>query len=133
MGDQRILLNKRISIVDDHESMREAIKTLMEFMGATVEGFSSAEGFLNSGRADACDCLILDFNMPGINGLDLQRQLVADQSDVPIVFITGHFTEKRRSMAIEAGAIDFLAKPFSEEELLGAVNAAIASRRRGPD
>ena len=80
----------RISIVDDDESMRVAIKTLVGSMGLSVEDFSSAKDFLNSSRSQVFDCLILDVMMPGLNGLELQRQLAADNRPIPIIFITAH-------------------------------------------
>ncbi len=115
----------RISIVDDDESMRDAINTLVEAMGLSVEEFSSAEDFLNSGRSQVCDCLILDVRMPGLSGLELQRRLAADHCAVPIVFITAHYSEEERTRAIEAGAVDFLSKPFTEQELLKAIDASL--------
>ena len=123
----------RISIVDDDESMRNAIKTLVGSMGFTAEEFSSAEDFLNSGRCQVCDCLILDVRMPGLSGLELQRRLVADNSPVPIVFITAHYSEKERTRAIEAGAVDFLSKPFTEQELLRAIGASLAIDKESAD
>jgi FixJ family two-component response regulator len=122
-----------ISIVDDDESMRDAIKTLVGSMGFTAEEFSSAEDFLNSGRCQVCDCLILDVRMPGLSGLELQRRLVADNSPVPIIFITAHYSEKERTTAIEAGAVDFLSKPFTEQELLRAIGASLAIDKESAD
>jgi len=116
----------RISIVDDDESMREAINTLVGSMGFSADEFSSAEDFLNSGRSQVCDCLILDVRMPGLTGLELQRRLAADNYPVPIVFITAHYSEEERTRAIEAGAVDFLSKPFTEQELLTAIDASLA-------
>ncbi len=116
----------RISIVDDDESMREAIKTLIGSMGLSVEEFSSAEDFLSSGRSQDSDCLILDVKMPGLGGLELQRRLAADNSRVPVIFITAHYSEEERTRAMEAGAVDFLSKPFSEQELLSAIGASLA-------
>jgi FixJ family two-component response regulator len=118
----------RISIVDDDESMREAIKTLIGSMGLTVEEFSSAGDFLNSRRSQDSDCLILDVRMPGLGGLELQRRLAADNCDIPIVFITAHYDQEQRKRAMQAGAIDFLRKPFTEQELLKAISAALAIR-----
>ena len=116
----------RISIVDDDESMREAINTLVGSVGLSAEGFSSAEEFLNSGACQVCDCLILDIRMPGLSGLELQRRLNADNSHVPIVFMTAHYSEEDRIRAMEAGAVDFLSKPFTEKELLNAIDASLA-------
>ena len=123
----------RISIVDDDESMREAIKTLIGSMGLSVEEFSSAEDFLNSGRSQDSDCLILDVRMPGLGGLELQRRLAADNCPVPIVFITAHYSEEERTSAIAAGAVDFLSKPFTEQELLKAIHASLAIHKKTAD
>ena len=116
----------RISIVDDDESMREAIKTLIRSIGLSVEEFSSAEDFLYSGRSQVVDCLILDIRMVGLGGLELQRRLAADNRRIPIVFITAHYSEEERTRAMEAGAVDFLSKPFTEQELLNAISASLA-------
>jgi FixJ family two-component response regulator len=123
----------RISVVDDDESMREAVKTLIASMGLSVEEFSSAEEFLDSGRSQDCDCLILDVRMPGMGGLELQRRLAAAGRPVPIVFITAHYIEAERAKAMAAGAIDFLTKPFTEEELLNAITASPTIRKRIAD
>jgi FixJ family two-component response regulator len=123
----------RISIVDDDESMREAIKTLIASMGSSVEEFSSAEDFLDAGQSHVFDCLILDVRMPGLSGLELQRRLAADNSQIPIVFITAHYSEEERMRAMGAGAVDFLTKPFTEQELLNAINTSLAIRRKIAD
>jgi len=120
-----IAKGSRISIVDDDESMREAIKTLIGSIGGlSIEEFSSAEDFLNSSQSPV-DCLILDVRMPGLSGLELQRRLVADNRPLPIVFITAHYVEQERMRAMEAGAVAFLNKPFTEQELLNAINASL--------
>jgi FixJ family two-component response regulator len=116
----------RISIVDDDESMREAIKTLIGSMGSSVEEFSSAEDFLKSDHCDLCDCLILDIRMRGMSGLELQRRLTAANRLVPIVFITAHYSEEERSRAMGLGAVAFLSKPFTEKELLTAIGTSLA-------
>jgi FixJ family two-component response regulator len=131
-GKNTVAEGARISIVDDDESMREAIKTLIGSMGLSVEEFPSAEDFLNLSRSQV-DCLILDVRMPGLSGLELQRQLIADNRPVPIVFITAHYLEQERTKAMEAGAIAFLSKPFTEEELLNAINASLAIDRNFTD
>ena len=115
----------RISVVDDDESMREATKALIGSMGLSVEDFSSAEDFLNSGRSQVFDCLILDVMMPGLSGLELQQRLRADNQLVPIIFVTAHYTEKERTRAMEAGAVAFLSKPFTEQELFFAIGASL--------
>jgi FixJ family two-component response regulator len=123
----------KISIVDDDESMREALKTLIGSMGWSVEEFSSAEDFLSSGRSQYLDCLILDVRMPGLSGLELQRRLVADNVRIPIVFITAHYNEEERTRAMEAGAVDFLSKPFTEQELLNAIGISLAIDKKSID
>jgi len=115
----------RISVVDDDESMREATKALIGSMGLSMEDFSSAEDFLNSGRSQVFDCLILDVMMPRLSGLELQQRLRADNQLVPIIFVTAHYTEKERMRAMEAGAVAFLSKPFTEQELFFAIGASL--------
>jgi FixJ family two-component response regulator len=115
-----------ISVVDDDDSMRQAMNVLIGSMGFGVEEFSSAEEFLNSERSQGSDCLILDVRMPGLSGLELQRRLAADNKNVPIVFITAHYCEEERAKAMEAGAVDFLSKPFTEQDLLSAIGASLA-------
>jgi len=120
----------RISIIDDDESMREAIKTLIGSIGGmSVEEFSSAEDFLDSGQFPV-DCLILDLRMPGLSGLELQRRLVADNRPIPIVFITAYYVEQEHLRAMEAGAVAFLTKPFTEQELLNAINVSLAADKK---
>jgi FixJ family two-component response regulator len=123
----------RISVVDDDESMREAIKALVGSIGLSVEEFSSAEAFLDSGRSQVCDCLILDVRMPGLGGLELQRRLAAENNRIPIVFITAHYGEAERTRAMEAGAVDFLSKPFTEQELFQAIGASLAIHKMNTD
>jgi len=123
----------RISVVDDDESMREAVKALIDSMGLSVEEFSSAEAFLNSGRSQAFDCLILDVRMPGLSGLELQRRLACDDCPVPIVFMTAHYGEEVRTRAMEAGAVDVLSKPFTEQELFNAIGKSLAMHKKIAD
>lgn len=121
-----------ISIVDDDESVREAIESLLKSLGYRVALFASAETFLNLGQQQETACLILDARMPGMSGLELQCRLAAASRAVPIIFISAHCDESTRARAFEMGAIEFLQKPFSEEALLGAINACLAVRR-GPE
>jgi FixJ family two-component response regulator len=123
----------RISVVDDDESMRQAIKALISSMGLSIEEFSSAEAFLNSGRSQDCDCLILDIRMPGLSGLDLQRRLATDDCPVPIVFMTAHYGEEVRTRAMEAGAVDVLSKPFTAQDLFRAIGKSLAMRKDSID
>jgi FixJ family two-component response regulator len=114
-----------ISIVDDDDALRNSLDDLIRSIGFQTQGFPSAEAFLNSNRARDTACLILDVRMPGMNGLDLQRQTVAADWRVPIIFITSHADDDARARALEAGAVAFLYKPFREEELLNAIHAAL--------
>jgi FixJ family two-component response regulator len=123
-----------ISIVDDDPAVRDALCCLMESVGFQAEVFASAQDFLDSSRVADTTCLILDVRMPGMTGLQLQRQLIASHQNVPIVLISGHADDKLRARALEAGAADFFEKPFRNEALLKAVDRAIARRsRRTPD
>jgi FixJ family two-component response regulator len=116
-----------ISIVDDDDSLRNSLNNLIRSVGFGVQGFSSAEAFLNSHQLHDTACLIVDVRMPGISGLDLQRRMVAANSRIPIVFITSHGDDNARARALEAGAVDFLYKPFREEALLSAIDRALKS------
>jgi len=98
-------------------------------MGLRAEGFASAEDFLQSAHLPATTCLLLDVRMPGMGGLELQRQLAAAECPIPIIFIAAHEDENTRVQALRAGAVDFLAKPFSEEALLAAVHSALERDR----
>jgi FixJ family two-component response regulator len=117
--------NPIVSIVDDDASLRAALKGLLRSVGLLVEVFASAEEFLASGQLAGTACLVLDVRMPGISGLELQAQLIASRKIVPIIFITAHGDEDARSQALDAGAIDFLQKPFSDEALLNAIAQVI--------
>jgi FixJ family two-component response regulator len=122
-----------VFVVDDDFRLREALHELLTSAGRNVVTFGSAAEFLGYAKPDLPACLILDVNLPDINGLDLQSQLVGDNHP-PIVFITGHGDIPSSVRALKAGAVDFLTKPFSESELLGAIEAALAkdteARRR---
>jgi FixJ family two-component response regulator len=114
-----------ISVVDDDESVRQSLGGLMRSVGFGVKVFSSAEEFLNSDDPRKTNCLILDVRMPGMDGFELQRRLEAGQYEIPVIFITAHGDEDLRQRALIAGAVDYLLKPFSEEALLSAVQAAL--------
>jgi FixJ family two-component response regulator len=115
-----------VSVVDDDESVRESLRGLMRSVGFRVAAFASAEEFATSAQLGSTDCLILDVRMPGMNGLDLQRQLAASDCDLPIIFITAHASDEvARSRALRDGAVAYLIKPFSEDALLTAVNTAL--------
>ena len=121
-----------ISVVDDNESVREALRGLIRSVGYSVAVFGSAEDFLASDYLAETRCLILDVRMPGMNGVALQHHLAGSKHQVPIVFITAHGDEVSRVEALNHGAVDYLMKPFSDQALLDAVNQAIkAKSQRG--
>jgi FixJ family two-component response regulator len=113
-----------VFVVDDDSRVREALSNLISSVGLRVAVFSSAAEFLESEKADAPACLVLDLQLPDASGLELQQQLLAEDSP-PIVFITGHGDVPSSVRAMKAGAIEFLSKPFREQELLQAIGIAI--------
>ncbi|CAM2168287.1 Response regulator [Paraburkholderia sacchari] len=114
-----------IAVVDDDESVRESLPDLLRVFGFAARTFASAEEFLASGCVGEARCLILDIAMPGMSGLDLQRELKQLRHAVPIVFITAHGDEALRPHMLEQGAVDCLFKPFSDTALLGAIQTAL--------
>jgi FixJ family two-component response regulator len=114
-----------VFVVDDDVSVREALEALIGFEGWQVETYSSAEEFLSRQRFRGPSCLVLDVSLPDLNGLDLQTRIAADRADMPIIFITGHGDIPMSVRAMKAGAVEFLTKPFSNEELVGAIRNAI--------
>jgi FixJ family two-component response regulator len=114
-----------VFVVDDDDSMRLALARLFYSMKMRVEVFASAQEFLKSNRPDVPSCLVLDVRLPGLSGLDFQAELAKQDIRIPIVFITGHGDIPMSVKAMKAGAIDFLAKPFRDQDLLDAVAAAI--------
>ena len=117
--------SKLIAIVDDDESVRNAVQGLMKVAGLPAQAFASAEEFLRSGQQHDAGCLIADIRMPGMSGLELQARLNAERCRMPIIFITAHGDAKMRMQALRAGAVEFLAKPFDDEALLESVRAAL--------
>ena len=115
-----------VSVVDDDESVREALPDLLKEFGYTARAFSSAEDFLASGCVPQTKCLILDVAMPGMTGPDLQRELKRRGEQIPIVFITASRSEEVRPRVLAAGAVACLFKPFSETALLDALKTAFA-------
>jgi FixJ family two-component response regulator len=115
-----------ISIVDDDDSLRRSLGNLLRSLGFGVQEFASAQAFIGSQNARETACLILDVRMPGMNGLDLQRHIAASGWRVPIVFITAHADDDARTRALAVGAVGFLSKPFREQEILDAINAALS-------
>jgi FixJ family two-component response regulator len=114
-----------ISIVDDDAPLRNSLANLIRSAGLRVQGFSSAEAFLSSNQVHETRCLVLDVRMPGMSGPELQRQMAATKSRIPIIFVTAHGDDAQRSQALKTGAVAFLYKPFYEEELLNAIDAAL--------
>jgi FixJ family two-component response regulator len=114
-----------VAIVDDDRSVQSALKDLLESAGLAARCFGSAEEFLASERRSETACLVTDVSMPGLSGLELQAQLKAEGSLIPIIFITAHSDAKMKAQALEAGAVGFLSKPFDDEVLLEHVQAAI--------
>ena len=114
-----------ISVVDDDESVRESLPDLLKEFGFDARAFSSAEDFLASDWVGRTNCLILDVAMPGMSGPDLQRELTTRRQEIPIVFITAHRDENVRPRLMAQGAVECLYKPFTETDLLQALNTAL--------
>jgi FixJ family two-component response regulator len=114
-----------VFVVDDDASIRDALTSLIRSVGLSVETFGSAREFLTHQRPDAPGCLVLDVRLPGLSGLDLQHELVAAQITIPIIFITGHGDIPMTVQAMKAGAMEFLTKPFRDQDLLDAIQQAI--------
>jgi FixJ family two-component response regulator len=114
-----------VFVVEDDSSMREALTDLITSVGFPVESFKSAREFLEHRRRDTIACLVLDVRLPGLSGLDLQRELVRTEAPIPIIFITGHGDIPMSVRAIKEGAVDFLPKPFRDQDLLDAIQHAL--------
>src|ERR1700757_2653015 len=114
-----------VAIVDDDDLMRGALQGMLKSVGLQSRAFASAEEFLKSGQQHETACLIADLRMPGMSGLELQAELNDQQRRIPTIFITAHGDEKMRMRALNAGAVEFLAKPFDDEALLESVRAAL--------
>jgi FixJ family two-component response regulator len=117
-----------ISVVDDDESVREALSGLLRSLGFAVSAFASAEEFLASDQLASADCLILDVRMPGMGGIELQRQLVAGHYEIPVIFITAHEEDGMRARSLSDGVGAVLIKPFSEEAILSAIHSALTAQ-----
>jgi len=115
-----------VSIVDDDESVRQGVTNLLTSAGYEVEAFRSADAFLQSGRLSHTRAIVLDLRMPGMNGPELQRHLVATGHCIPIVILTAHGGEAEEQQAARFGAVAFVRKPFKPKELLDAVTTALA-------
>jgi FixJ family two-component response regulator len=118
-----------VYIVDDDSAVRESLDSLIRSVGFSVRTFASAYDFLHSELPNAPGCLVLDVRLPGLSGLDLQRELARADVRIPIIFITGHSDVPLTVRAMKAGAVEFLTKPFRDQELLDAIRQAIESDR----
>src|SRR6202051_1051852 len=114
-----------IFVVDDDSSMRDSLRNLFRSVGLNVETFGVAQEFLSRERSKGPGCLVLDVRLPGLSGLDLQRQLADENIQIPIVFITAHGDIQMSVRAMKAGAVEFLTKPFRDQDLLDAVQQAV--------
>jgi FixJ family two-component response regulator len=114
-----------VFVVDDDVSVRESLELLIQSEGLCVETFTSAQEFLDRPREFVPSCLVLDLSLPGLNGLELQKRVAVERSDVPIIFITGHGDIPTTVKAMKAGAVEFLTKPISNEALLNAIRSSL--------
>jgi FixJ family two-component response regulator len=115
-----------VFVVDDDAALRESLKNLIRSVGLRVEVFPSAQEFLRSPRPAVPGCLVLDVRLPGLSGLDLQKRMAEGGRDMPIIFMTGHGDIPMTVQAMKAGAVEFLTKPFRDQELLDAIQQALA-------
>jgi RNA polymerase sigma factor (sigma-70 family) len=119
----------KVYIVDDDEAMRDSLKWLLESRGLKAELYPSAEAFLNAFNSGFCGCLVLDVRMPGLNGLDLHRELQARASTLSVIFITGHGDVPMAVSALKNGAADFIEKPFNDRDMLGLIESCMKQDR----
>jgi FixJ family two-component response regulator len=122
---EAIHIQSVVYVIDDDISMREGLKNLLRSVGLRVESFATASEFLGKRLPDAAVCLVVDVRLPGLSGLDFQAELTKANIDVPIIFITGHGDIAMTVKAMKAGAVEFLAKPFRDQDLLDAVKLAL--------
>jgi FixJ family two-component response regulator len=115
----------RIGVVDDDDAIRDALSSLLRSAGYACAGYASAEAFLSSGRIGEIDCMVLDIQMPGLSGLDLQSRLRQTNCPIPIIFVTGRPDYYLRKRALDQGAVALLDKPFKDDDLLGAIRTAL--------
>ena len=118
-----------VFVVDDDRAVRDSLRRLITSVGLTAEVFSSAQAFLRASRPDVPGCLVLDVRLPGLSGLDLQRELMQSDAPLPIIFLTGHGDIPMSVRAMKAGAVEFLTKPFRHQDLLDAIRSAIERDR----
>jgi FixJ family two-component response regulator len=117
-----------ITIVDDDESVREAVGALLKALGFDTEAFASAEDFLRSGHAENTTCVVTDVQMRVMSGLELQARVAGDEHGIPFIFITAFPNDQIRARALKGGAVCFLTKPFTEAELVAGIRSALARR-----
>src|SRR5499433_3781096 len=119
-----------VIVIDDDPSVRSSLKFLLSTVGLQTETFDSANSFLHKKRPDVPSCLVLDVRLPGLSGLDFQRELAARNICIPIIFLTGHGDIPMTVRAMKAGAVEFLTKPFRDQDLLDAIRVALERDRR---
>ncbi len=120
-----------ISVIDDDQSVRTTTARLVESFGFRAAAFESAEVFLGSGQLQDTSCLIVDVQMEGMSGLQLQSQLAASGCRIPIIFITAYYEKESHRRAMQAGAVAFLGKPFTDEQLLQTIRSALGHKKGG--
>ena len=118
-----------VFVVDDNFDVREVLKSLLESVGLRAEVFGSTREFLQHKPMDTVSCLVLDVSLPGLSGLDFQTELAGTDADIPIIFLSGHADIGMSVRAMKAGAVEFLTKPVSEQDLLDAINVAFERDR----
>jgi FixJ family two-component response regulator len=128
-AQQTVEAKPTVVIVDDDPGIREALGSLLRSVGLDVQLLASVPEFLTTGRPEGPTCLVLDIRLPGKSGLDFQRELTAENIDIPIIFITGHGDIPMSVQAMKSGAIEFLTKPFRDQQLLDAVHLGLARDR----
>lgn len=122
-----------VFVVEDDASMRESLKNLIRSVGLNIEAFASAQEFLGSAHPDVPGCLVLDVRLPGLSGLELQKRMSETDMEIPIIFITGHGDIPMTVQAMKGGAVEFLTKPFRDQEILDAIHQALERDRRSRD
>jgi FixJ family two-component response regulator len=132
-GGENLAKKIVISIIDDDESVREALTGLMRSLGYSATAFPSGESFLGSRRLNGTACVIADVQMPGMMGLELHRRLVASGKAIPTILITAYGDERVRAQALNAGVVCYLTKPFDESELLACIHSALEGPKDGPE
>jgi FixJ family two-component response regulator len=123
--------DKLVFVVEDDAPLRESLADLLRSIGLSVHAFASAQEFLQSKRPDVPSCLVLDVRLRGLSGLDLQKRLIEGEIEIPIIFITGHGDIPMAVQAMKAGAVEFLRKPFRDQDLLDAIQHALELDRKG--